>query len=291
MGIDFFEEILSHIGFQDHTLRPAIQTNGTRLNKDWINLFKRYCFSVGVSIDGDKASHDRHRRYSGGRGSYDVITQNVGRLREAGIRCGAICVANPDASGELCYESIRDLGISVIDLLLPLATWGSEHSSVGYQEALSDYLFGFLKGWLPEASGVRLRLFDVMFSRAIGKDIEYSGLGAVKKEKFIVLETDGILHHDEDRFTHEFRDTNHRSYCKNIMLIDDLKIFEEAVDVSLDSIGAFVVPDNCSLCDVNHICRSGMLASRYSADRGFNNASAHCSALKALCRQVQRLSA
>ena len=48
-----------------------IHTNGVLLNENLCELFAEYGIKVGISIDGDRAANDRHRRYADGRSSYD----------------------------------------------------------------------------------------------------------------------------------------------------------------------------------------------------------------------------
>ena len=56
----------------------SIQTNGTLLDEEWCELFQRYRFSVGVSLDGDESVNDRFRTTHSGRGTYEKI---VGLLK------------------------------------------------------------------------------------------------------------------------------------------------------------------------------------------------------------------
>src|SRR5580658_345974 len=59
-----------------------IHTNGVLLDDDFCRLFAEQQVKVGISIDGDRAANDRHRRYADGRSSYDQVIQAVGRLRD-----------------------------------------------------------------------------------------------------------------------------------------------------------------------------------------------------------------
>ena len=48
-----------------------VHTNGVLLSEDFCDLFAAHGVGVGISLDGDKAANDRHRRYRDGRSSYD----------------------------------------------------------------------------------------------------------------------------------------------------------------------------------------------------------------------------
>ena len=49
----------------------TLQTNGVHLSEDWLQLISEQGMGVGISIDGDRALHDRYRIDHQDRGSYD----------------------------------------------------------------------------------------------------------------------------------------------------------------------------------------------------------------------------
>ena len=60
-------------GLPGQRINNIVQTNGTRLTPEWVELLKRYRFRVGVSLDGPPEVHDRSRPSVGGRAtSMDV---------------------------------------------------------------------------------------------------------------------------------------------------------------------------------------------------------------------------
>lgn len=63
----------------------SIFTNGTLIDKDAINLFKAYNFTVTISMDGPRHIHDRQRRFPSGKGTYDIIKNKIDMLRSADI--------------------------------------------------------------------------------------------------------------------------------------------------------------------------------------------------------------
>jgi uncharacterized protein len=65
-----------------------VTTNGTLLTPDVASRLAAIDAAVLVSIDGDRAGHDAHRRFPDGAGSYDVVASNLARL-PAGFAAGA----------------------------------------------------------------------------------------------------------------------------------------------------------------------------------------------------------
>ncbi|MBN1330966.1 MAG: SPASM domain-containing protein [Candidatus Heimdallarchaeota archaeon] len=80
----------------------SINTNGTLLNKDAIFFFKKHKVKILVSLDGDKVIQDGQRPFKNGKGSYDIIKENVRRLLKEipGASCRATIV------GDMCIENI-----------------------------------------------------------------------------------------------------------------------------------------------------------------------------------------
>lgn len=88
VGLDYYKrasEIIDDCIPSGITLRQAVQTNGTLINEDWCRFLKAHNFNVGLSIDGPRAYHDRHRRTRSGRGTFDRVMQSVQMLRDNGI--------------------------------------------------------------------------------------------------------------------------------------------------------------------------------------------------------------
>lgn len=91
----------------------AVQTNGTLITDQIIQLFADYHVRVGISIDGPKYMHDAYRLNLDGVGSFDKIFDSVTKMRAAGISVGAlatvtdITVKHP----EDFYYFFRDLNL------------------------------------------------------------------------------------------------------------------------------------------------------------------------------------
>jgi uncharacterized protein len=89
----------------------AVQTNGTLVDSEWIDLFERHKVAMGVSIDGTPDQHDLRRKDHHGRGSYQATVRGLRLLQEAEQlgripSVGAICVVNPGEDTAL-YLALR----------------------------------------------------------------------------------------------------------------------------------------------------------------------------------------
>ena len=65
-----------------HKLRFNMTTNGTLLTDEVSDYLVKENFMVSISLDGPKIAHDVNRKFRSGEGSFDVIMENVRRLRQ-----------------------------------------------------------------------------------------------------------------------------------------------------------------------------------------------------------------
>lgn len=80
------EKISKHQNNNKNKYYFAVITNLTILNKRILDLFKKYSFSVRVSIDGPKEIHDKLRAFHNGKGSFEIVSKNLSKLiKEIGI--------------------------------------------------------------------------------------------------------------------------------------------------------------------------------------------------------------
>ena len=60
----------------------SLTTNGTLLSEEIYNFFARYKVDLGISLDGDKRTHDSARRFPDGKGSHDLIIKKFNKIRK-----------------------------------------------------------------------------------------------------------------------------------------------------------------------------------------------------------------
>ena len=58
-------------------LQPTVTTNATLLTPERARWLADAGFAVGISIDGDRESHDATRRYRGGKSSFDAVLAGI----------------------------------------------------------------------------------------------------------------------------------------------------------------------------------------------------------------------
>lgn len=123
LGRDWFERALAvQLCASQHGVQSSnsLQTNGTLLDSEWCQFFRKYGFSVGVSIDGPPALHDWQRPSIKGAGSFAEVKRGIELLKAYDVSFGTLLVVTreiiklgPDA----IYGFLVDLGIPSIGFL------------------------------------------------------------------------------------------------------------------------------------------------------------------------------
>lgn len=96
-------------------LHFSINTNGTIFNQKIEDLLHEYKVKMSVSMDGTKEAHDAYRIFRSGRGTYDVVAENVPKF----LACDPYTMVNATLTAEALdlYEYavlFRELGFKLI---------------------------------------------------------------------------------------------------------------------------------------------------------------------------------
>lgn len=92
-GIKFYENAVrlqNKFRKGSDAVKNVIQTNATLITSEWASFFKCEDFGVGVSLDGCRKNHNRHRRDAAGRGTFNRVLRGIAELRRQGIKPGII---------------------------------------------------------------------------------------------------------------------------------------------------------------------------------------------------------
>ncbi|MEV6971878.1 FxsB family cyclophane-forming radical SAM/SPASM peptide maturase [Kitasatospora sp. NPDC093806] len=258
-----------------------VHTNGVRLDPAWCALFDELGIRVGVSLDGDRAANDRHRRFADGRTSHPQVLRAVGLLREPRFRhlyAGLLCTVDVENDPAAVYRALAELAPPAVDFLLPHATWEqppARPAGLGARP-YADWLLAVHTLWEADGRPFAVRTFDSVHRTLSGLSSLTEALG-LEPVDLVVLETDGA---------YEQADSLKTAY--DGAPATGMDVFRHSLDevarhpgmaarrAGLDGLNA-----TCQACPVVRSCGGGLYAHRYR-DGSFDHPSVYCADLLAL---------
>jgi uncharacterized protein len=189
MGLGFFEKIVAlqrKYAKAGQRIENDLQTNGTFLDEEWARFLKENRFLVGLSIDGPKEVHDRHRLDKHGEPTFDKVFAAAGLLRRFDVPFNTLsCVHRHNARQPLdVYRFLRrEIGSTYLQFI-PIVefrtfettapdTWDPERLPVlGTPESRPGHPQSVVTDWSvdPEDYGYFLsKVWDEWLRRDVGK--------------------------------------------------------------------------------------------------------------------------
>ena len=138
-----------------------VQTNGTIMSDELLEVLKKYNFRVGVSIDGSEETNDENRVTANGKGTHSVILKNIKILQNAGLEVGAMATITKSITRDVrtFYEFYRKHNLAVgfnACYSSPNSDVKNEIDDREYCKFLSD-LFDI---WIKDDSSLMIQPFE-----------------------------------------------------------------------------------------------------------------------------------
>jgi uncharacterized protein len=271
----------------DVSVDLAMQTNGTLLTSDRLDILLRHAVSIGISLDGDETTHDLHRKTRTGEGSYSQVVQGIERLldSEAGFLFTGFLVAINNASNpSVVYESLAAFDPPAMDFLLPHGNWTALPPNHDPNKTLyGDWLVQLFDYWYDiSALKPRIRFFESIMNKINGGESLTETIG-LSESKLVVIETNG---------NYELVDVMKSAYSG--AAATELNVFDDPLDsvaelptVAVRQIGAAGLSAQCASCSLMDVCGGGYFPHRYKAGYGFQLPSVYCNDLQRIIEHIQ----
>ncbi len=175
-GLPFFQKLVDfqkQYGRRGQNVSNALQTNGILLDRDWCDLFRRYNWLLGVSLDGPGPMHDLYRYNKGGQPTHGKVVQAVELLQREKVEFNILCVlsqANVEQPREL-YRYFRSLGVDNVQYI-PLSEFDADGNPLPFTitpEQYGRFLCETFDAWWPDRRKMRIRFFDNLAEAVAGQ--------------------------------------------------------------------------------------------------------------------------
>ena len=257
-GLDFFYKfhaLVDNYNTKKINTTFAFQTNGTLLNKKWTELFKKYNYLVGVSLDGNKDIYDTFRIDKKGDETFHRVKKALNLLKKEKVEFNILTVVNKltAQNGKLIYTFLKNNGYRYFQFIPCLDELYSKEKK---EYTLTDVDYGkFLNDtfelWYEDIMNGRftsVRYFDNMVKIIIGEEPEACDMVGHCNVNGIV-EADGSVYPCDFYVLDEYKLGN----------INELSFTEllsgEKENQFLSS--SLAVDERCKTCRYLKLCRGG----------------------------------
>jgi len=264
----------------------SLQTNGTLLRKETLDLFREHKIGVSLSLDGPRNAQDLHRLTHSGASSFDDVMRGYALLKEyPEVFCGVLSVVDIRNTPKSLLEFFDGLHVLSLDFLLPDSNY---NTLPPYREASPDIYVNWLIEafdlWFDQYSHIKVRLFDSLLSCVCGlpSETDFFGFGDIS---LLSIETDGAYHDlDVLKITSD-------GYTSLGYSVSNASIKEILTSKGIEAHRKLLKKENlctqCQACDVVDICGGGAVAHRFSRNNGFNNPTIYCKEMLSLIKHIQ----
>ncbi|MFC8430411.1 FxsB family cyclophane-forming radical SAM/SPASM peptide maturase [Streptomyces sp. NPDC057253] len=268
-----------------------IHTNGVTLDEKFCELFAEYDIKVGISLDGDRAANDLHRRYRDGRSSHTRVLHAIDLLRGPRYRhlfAGLLCTVDLRNDPVTVYDALAELAPPRIDFLLPHATWDEPppRPDTGTSATpYGDWLLRVHDRWSAAGRPMGVRVLDSVLRTLRGASSLTESLGLAPVE-LAVIETDGALE-QADSLKTAYDGAPGTGLHVAVNSLDEMALHP---GITARQQGLDGLCETCRNCPVVRSCGGGLYAHRYRSEGGsgtFMNPSVYCADLKQLITGIR----
>lgn len=274
-GKDFFrlaEELLRTLNRKRSRVSVGVQTNGTLLDDEWCEMFTRFGWLVGLSLDGDR-NNNAMRVFEDGTPSFDAVYAAAKLLEKHRTPFNILAVlTRPVAENiERVYAFFRRnkfRHLQFIPVLRPLRRAGEDAATEEADEDIyltpAAYLNFLKKAFslymkdMIDGRYTSIRQFDNFVLLAGFKRAEQCGMNGECTRQFVV-EGDGAVYPCDFYCLDEY-------LAGNINESSFEELAESPVAVKFLEEGS-VLPEKCDGCKYLRMCNGGCKRERIDIDK------------------------
>ena len=267
-GLAFFRAFTKKIRAAiDAPVSFAAQTNGLLLDDAFAAFFREQRFLVGVSLDGDRTTHDRHRHTKDGEPTFDRVIKAIETLKAHGVDYNILSVVTDKSAKEIdrTWAFFRAKGFRFLQFIPCLDAGNVSLSAEKYAFFLKRSFDLWYDAW-EQGDYISVRHIDNYIRLLLGEPPENCAMCGVCGSYF-AMEADGSL------YPCDF-------YCRNAYrlgsVFEDDPFRENEIQRSFLA-ASETIHAHCQNCKYHFLCRGGCRADRI--ENGTKNK--YCSAYRA----------
>ena len=258
-GENFFKSFHALVEkYNSHRLPTSfsLQTNGYNISEGLCEIFSKYKYLLGVSLDGDRELHDSLRPDACGAPTYERINENIKLLDRYKIDYNILTVITENVArrGAEVYRHLRDRGFRFLQFIPFVPDFSGEGegedftlTNEGYAHFLTETFAEFREDFI-NGRYVSVRQFDNFVRIAAGLAPECCGMGGSCFAS-LVVEADGGVYPCDFYVLDGWKMGNAvRDPIEKLLASENAKRFVQT---------SRVISPECKECPYLPICRGG----------------------------------
>lgn len=288
MGITFYEkfiEFVNRYNENDTDTEFSIQTNGLLIDEKWCLFFKKHKFLVGISFDGTPRIHDIYRVNYEGVGTSHGVIYAIRNMQKLGVEYNVLMVITHDSVSSVreCYEFLKKLGVSYLQIIFALDPYGEGKCSQPYSISKKDlelFLISLFDIWYKDFvrnQEVRVTYFENIIYKMMGNAHSQCAMNGMCSIE-MVIESDGNVYPCDFYVADQWNLGNlHETSFESILHSQTAAYFLE------ESIG---IGNKCRTCEWSGLCQGACRRYQLCSDGQYENY--YCDAYKAFFKHAHQ---
>lgn len=264
VGLDFYRKVIAYANKYNRNhckLEYAIQTNGYLIDDEWAEFFAENRFLVGVSLDGDKKSHNRYRVDRGGKETFSRVMETIARLKKYKVDFNILTVVTAQMAGDArkiynFYKTNQLMYQQYIECLDPLGETAGKYEYSLSADQLSRFLKQLFDMWYQDmmrGQYVYIRYFENIIMILAGHIPESCTLRGECGKQW-VIESDGSVYPCDFYVLDEWKLGN-----LSVQSMEEIEIQREKSGFLKN---VCEIPDVCKQCKWFLLCKNGCKRNR-----------------------------
>ncbi len=279
-GIEGFEQIIKfeEVCKQKYGMNfiNTIQTNGYLLNSEWLQLFKKNKFHIGISLDGPLQLNS-HFNKNGNEESMQVVMKNINMMQRENVSFGILSVITTQHLGRekefydfWIQNEIKNIGLCYC--------YDKEKDKRVNPVLLGDFLINLFDLYFWGKSTLKIREFDNAMARILQRETNCcTNMYRERCGYYFTIRGNGNVY-----FCDEY-DLENNMIIGNLNTESVKQIVEGECYQNIKEDSIRIIKNKCSSCQVYNICGAG--CRRNDMSKGESNY--FCEAYKKLYVHIQ----
>lgn len=276
-GIEFFNKIVclqkTIENSKNVKFKNRLQTNATLISQEWIDLFRKGNFGVGVSLDGYEQIHNENRIFHSGKGSYPKVMKGIKALQEANIDFSVLSVVTKQSMNypREIYNFFVQSGFKRFDFL-PLVEIDNSGNLVKgslNKGDFSAFMNEVFDAWFfNDDSEISIRFLEEVLSVIVGGTPSLCKMSGTCQD-YITINYNGDVYPCDNFVGHTELMYGNLNNAKLGEIINTARTISIKKALSQKH-------DECFQCPANKFCNGGCNKYRYMWNKKFNSSYYFC---------------